>query len=87
MHMLIDARANLENALRSTAAVVEQNDHVGLLRELDRGSLTRVGVAAPGLDDFDGRLGPANSLDDFGKNFGVARDLGKTSTLSARSIT
>src|SRR5262249_13620988 len=66
MHAGVHARADLENALRSTAAVIEQNDHVGPLRELDRGSLARVGVAAHGLDDFDWRLGPAYPLDDFG---------------------
>src|SRR5262249_60145949 len=66
---------NLKNALRSPAAVIEQNDHVGLLRELDRGSLARVGVAAHGLDDFDRCFGPAYQLDDFGENFGVAGDL------------
>src|SRR5262249_22916383 len=75
MHALVDARADLENALRSTATVVEQNDHVGLLRELDRGSLARVGVAAHGFDDFDWRFGPAYPLDDLGENFGVAGDL------------
>src|SRR5262245_46514175 len=75
MHAVVHARTDLKNALRSTAAVVEQNDHVGPLRELDRGSLTRVGVAAHGLDDFDWRLGPAYPLDDFGENFGVAGDL------------
>src|SRR5262249_48379735 len=75
VHALVHARADLENALRSPAAVIEQNDHVGPLRELDRGSLARVGVAAHGLDDFDWRFGPAYSLDDFGKDFGVAGDL------------
>src|SRR5262249_41437781 len=75
MHAVVHARADLENALRSTAAVVEQNDHVGPLRKLDRGSLPRVGVAAHGLDDFDQRLGPAYALDDFGEYFGVASDL------------
>src|SRR5215831_16242478 len=53
MHALVDARADLENALRGAAAVIEQNDHVGPLRELDRGSLARIGVAAHRLDDFD----------------------------------
>src|SRR5262245_5461952 len=75
MHAVVHVRADLENALRSTPAVIEQNDHVGPLRELDRGSLPRVGVAAHGLDDFDRRLGPAYPLDDFGENFGVAGDL------------
>src|SRR5262249_23718721 len=59
MHAVVDARANLKNALRSTAAVIEQNDHVSLLRELDRGFLARVGVAAHGLDDLDWCFGPA----------------------------
>src|SRR5262249_26770293 len=75
IHAVVHARADLENALRSTAAVVEQNDHVSLLRELDRGSLARVGVAAHGFDDFDWRFGPAYPLDDFGENFGIAGDL------------
>src|SRR5262249_25766904 len=75
MHALVDARADLENALRGAAAVIEQNDHVGPLRELDRGSLARIGVAAHRLDDFDWCLGPAYSLDDFGENFGIAGDL------------
>src|SRR5215813_9457428 len=75
MHAVVHARADLENALRSTAAVVEQNDHVGPLRKLDGGSLPRVGVATHGLDDFDWRLGPAYSLDEFGEDFGVAGDL------------
>src|SRR6266404_5520375 len=75
MHALVDARANLENALRSPATVIEQNYHVSLLRKLDRGSLARVGVAAHGLDDLDRRVGSADSLDDFGEDFGVAGDL------------
>src|SRR5262249_43693500 len=72
---LVDARADLENALRGAAAVIEQNDHVGPLRELDRGSLARIGVAAHRLDDFDWCFRLAYSLDDFGENFGIAGDL------------
>src|SRR5262249_49481292 len=69
-HAFVHARANLENALCGAAAVVEQNDHIGPLRELDRGSLARVGVAAHGLDDLDRCFGPAYPLDDLGENFG-----------------
>src|SRR6266487_272667 len=75
MHAFVDSRADLENALRRPAAVIEQNDHASLLRKLDRGSLARVGVAAHGLVDLDWRLGAADWLDDFGENFGVAGDL------------
>src|SRR5262245_36558491 len=75
IHVFVYSRADLENALRSTATVIEQNDHVGPLRELDGGSLARVGVAAHGLDDLDRCFAPAYSLDDFSENFGVAGDL------------
>src|SRR5262245_40780284 len=38
-------------------------------------SLARIGVAAHGLDGLNRCLGPADSLDDFSENFGVAGDL------------
>src|SRR5260370_5691018 len=75
MHAFVHARADLETALRGAAAVIEQNDHVGLLRKLDRGSLARIGVAAHGLDDLDWCFRVAYSLDDLGEDFGVAGDL------------
>src|SRR5262249_42387135 len=75
MHMFIDARATLENALRTTAAAVERNNTAALLGGPARGSLTRVGAVALGLADFEGGLGLGNRLVDSVKNFGVARDL------------
>src|SRR5262249_33698383 len=75
MHALVDSRADLENAFRGAATVIQSSYHVSLPRELDRGSLARVGVAAHGLDDLDRCFGPAYSLDDFSENFGVAGDL------------
>src|SRR5262249_48948790 len=52
MHAVVHARADLENALRSTAAVVEQNDHVGPLPNLDGHSLPPLRATPHALSAF-----------------------------------
>lgn len=57
MHPRVDTGANLKQALRGAAPIIEQNDEIGLLREFDCSLLARVRVAAHRLNDLDRGFG------------------------------